>query len=274
MSRAPLPVVERISLRAQALLGWAAFAFVGPIAVSYLRIVRGHRLVGVAEARRTYAQALSTGRPTLVCANHLTMIDSVVLHHALAPLRDYLVDFRRFAWNLPAVENFTRSSFLRAVVYLGKCIPVDRAGDAEHHRRVLDAVAHLVTHGEVCTIFPEGGRSRTGRVEPASVTYGVGHLLRDLERPLVVCVYLRGEHQATWGSVPERGDTLHISAETIEPTTKESGLRASRDLARQVIGKLASMEEAHFASRRAASSGNADAHAAAETGDSAGSTTP
>lgn len=242
-----LSTEEIASLRLQALAGWAAFVIVGPAAVLYMRGLRGHRIEGIEEARRIYREALADGRPVVVCANHLTMVDSIYLHHAFASVADYLVSFRRFSWNVPAVENFKRNPWLRIVTYLGKTIPIDRGGDAKHLKKVLDKIKHVVSHGDVCTVFPEGGRSRTGRVEPSKVTLGIGHILKDLDRPRVLCAYLRGERQTTWSTLPVRGDTLHLHVEVLEPKTEATGVRASRDLARQVIEKIKAMEDAHFA---------------------------
>lgn len=241
-----VPPQRREALLRQAGLGWLAFPLVGAGAVFYMRLWRGNRIAGLPEARRLYRQALSTGRPTIVCANHLTMIDSLFLHHGLASLGTYLRDFRRFSWNLPAVENFAVTPLRRAFIYLGKCIPIDRAGDAAHHESVLEQVRWLVAQGHVFMIFPEGGRSRTGRIEPEAITYGVGQILKDLDRPQVICAYLRGKRQETWGSVPRWGDTLCLQTELLEPTTTETGLRAVRDLARQVASKLKAMEDRHF----------------------------
>ena len=238
---------EFAALRTQAQVGRVAFALVGPLTALYLRVLRGNRLDGVEHARQVYRDVLAMGRPVVVCANHLTMVDSFFLHLALAPLTDYLADFRRLAWNVPAIENFQRNPFLRVLTYVGKTVPIDRAGDAAHHKRVLGKLRHLAEHGEVCAIFPEGGRSRTGRIETTEVKYGVGQILRELERPIVLCAYLRGDKQTTWGTLPAFGDTVRLSVEVLEPSTRETGLRASRDLASQVIHKLKSMEEAHFA---------------------------
>ena len=130
------------------------------------------------------------------------------------------------------------------MTYLGKCIPIDREGDAAHHKSVLDKIKWLVTQGDVVTIFPEGGRSRTGRVEPDAVTYGIGQILQDLDRPQVVCVYLRGEHQETWSDLPAKGDRLRLDVQLLEPRTTETGRRAARDLSRQVILTLQAMEKA------------------------------
>ena len=227
-------------------MGWLAFPFVGPAAVFFMRRIQRIRIEGLAEARRTYRRAVATGRPTIVCANHLTMYDSMYLHHAFGSTLDYLVDFRSFSWNVPAVENFAKTPLWRALVYLGKCVPIDRAGDEAHHKAVLGKIAHLVANGDVATIFPEGGRSRTGRVEVDQVTYGVGRILGELDRPQVVCAYLRGDKQDTYGHAPAKGDVLHLRAEVIEPRTEHAGLRGARDLSRQVIGKLRAMEEEHF----------------------------
>jgi hypothetical protein len=63
----------------------------------------------------------------------------------------------------------------------------------------------------------------------------------------VLCAYLRGARQTTWSALPARGDTLHLYVEVLEPKTDATGMRASRDLARQVMDKIKAMEDAHFA---------------------------
>jgi hypothetical protein len=177
------------------------------------------------------------------------MFDSLYLLHAFGSTLDYLADFQSFSWNVPAVENFTDNLLWRTVVYLGKCIPIDRAGDAAHHKKVLDKLAYLASKGEPCMIFPEGGRSRTGRVDVESVTYGVGRVLAALEEPQVVCAYLRGDRQDTYSDLPVAGDTLRLSVEVINPQTTQVGLRGARDLSRQVAEKLREMEERYFRER-------------------------
>ena len=254
MVAGPMPtneptVTERAWLRAQRMIGWATFAVVGPGSVFTMRVVRNNRVSGVEAARRTYREAIASGRPTLVCANHLTMVDSAFLHWALAPLGEYLVHFRRFSWNVAAFEHFRKNPFLRTIVFLGKTVPIDR-GDEAHRKAVLDKIRWLVSRGEVLTLFPEGQRSRSGRIDPSTVTYGVGQILKDLERPQVLCAYLRGRRQTGMSSIPARGDTLDLTVELIEPTTELTGLRAARDLSRQVIAKLKEMEDAWLATHQ------------------------
>jgi len=243
-----IPERERAGYELQIRLGHLAFFAIGPAAVFFMRGIRRNSFAGLEEVRRVYRDAARSGRPVLVCANHLNMFDSIFLHYALATVPEYLREFRLFTWNVPAVENFKRDTFLRALTYLSKTIPIDRAGGPAHYRAILDRIKYLTaSRGQIFTIFPEGGRSRTGRVEPERVTAGVGNIVRDLEKPIVVCVYMRGEEQTTYGSLPARGDRLHVRAEAIEPTTKASGVRATKELARQIIEKLCELEAKHFA---------------------------
>ncbi len=238
---------ERFAYDVQIRVGHLAFFGIGPAAVVFMRLLRGNAFEGVDEVRRVYHEAAATGRPLLICANHLTMFDSVFLHYALGSVPSYLRDFRLLAWNVPAVENFKRDPFLRALTYLAKTIPIDRGGNAAHYRGVLERIKYLSARGEIFTIFPEGGRSRTGRVEKEKAATGVGTIVRDLENPLVLCVYLRGARQESLGVLPHRGDKLYVRAELIAPTTTAVGLRAAKELSRQIVDKLADLEEAHFA---------------------------
>ena len=243
MASPELSTLDRVFLRFQRIVGWATFAIVGPCSVFVMRILRNNRIEGIPEARRIYREALASGRPTLICANHLTMVDSAYLHWAFAPLREYLLHFERFSWNVAAIEHLNSNIWLKPIVFLGKTVPIDRGGDEAHRKAVLNKIRWLVSRGEVCTLFPEGARSRTGRIDPATVTYGIGQILKDLERPQVLCAYLRGSRQQQMSAVPIYSDTLQLKVEVLEPKTDQAGLRAIRDLSRQVIARLKAMED-------------------------------
>jgi 1-acyl-sn-glycerol-3-phosphate acyltransferase len=230
-------------LRLQALLGRMAFPWLGTGSIAYLRLIRRHRVPDLEALRRRFTAVAASGRPVLICANHLTMVDSVFIHYALGSLPRYFVDYRRLSWNVAAAENFRTNLFLRTMTYLNKTIYIDRSGTPEHRALVLAKLAHLAAHGQIVTIFPEGQRSRTGRIQPDEVTYGIGHILKDLKDPIVVCAYVRGERQATFSNMPARGDIVHVNLEVLEPKTTSQGLRAARDLSKQVILKLKEMED-------------------------------
>jgi hypothetical protein len=91
-------------------------------------------------------------------------------------------------------------------------------------------------------IFPEGGRSRTGRIEIESAATGVGRVIRSVPNCRVLCVYLRGRNQTGYSRIPARRDRFDVALAEIEPKTDASGLRASRNLAIQVTRKLHELE--------------------------------
>ena len=99
-------------------------------------------------------------------------------------------------------------------------------------------------------IFPEGGRSRTGRVEPDSAMYDVGRVIRSVPGCRVLCVYMRGEAQRAYSDIPARGECFGLSLSEMDPKTDHSGLRASRDIARQVVQRLIEMERDYFDGRQ------------------------
>jgi 1-acyl-sn-glycerol-3-phosphate acyltransferase len=139
---------------------------------------------------------------------------------------------------------------MRALVWVVKCIPVRRGGDRREVGRVLARFTWLLSRGETGLMFPEGGRSRTGRVDTGATTYGVGRIVRALPGARVLCVYLRGERQETWSDAPVRGERFRVVVEELEPKSERGGLRGSIEVSQQVLGKLAEMEQEHFDGRR------------------------
>jgi 1-acyl-sn-glycerol-3-phosphate acyltransferase len=239
----PLTRRDILILRFQRALGRLAFPVLGLCAIFYMRWLRRNRVENLDALRRAYREALGRGRPTIICANHLTLTDSFYLHYAFGSIPAYFFRWRLFSWNVPAVENFTHTLRLRLMTYLFKCVAIDRAGSSEHHAHVFGKLRWLLERGDAVTIFPEGTRSRTGRIDPERVTYGVGSLLKDLSDPIVICAYVRGDRQETWSDYPSKGDVIRIDLEVLEPQVTTKGMRAARDIARQIITKLKAMED-------------------------------
>jgi hypothetical protein len=63
-------------------------------------------------------------------------------------------------------------------------------------------------------------------------------------------MYLRGDHQDEYSNMPVRGEHFHGSTSVVEPKTSHRGLRASRDIARQIAQRLADMEQEYFDARK------------------------
>lgn len=210
-----------------------------------------YRIENLPEIRRRYREILrqSGNAPLMICGNHLTFIDSALLIAALGSDFWYLLNFRRFSWNLPAGDFFKKKFIFRVVAYLSKCIFIHRDGTKEHRDAVLDLCQELLERGEVVTIFPEGKRSRSGRFEPAKLTYGVGKIISRMDRCNVLCVYLRGEHQETYSNYPRRGSRFRLEMQLISPASRKTGRDAYLEIVGQIGTTIHGMETAYFASR-------------------------
>jgi hypothetical protein len=208
---------------------------------------RRYRIPDLRRVRQEFEAQIGRERgPLLICANHLTLIDSLIILWALAPGWRFFVRRELFAWSLPDKRNISKNVFLRVLGYLGKCVPVVRRGPPEEGRRALDRVAFLLSEGQSAMIFPEGGRSRVGRVDKENLTYGVGRLLQEVPATRVLCVYARGRGQKEYSNYPRRGETFFVRLKRIAPTTTFQGMRGARDLATQIAQQLIEMEAEYF----------------------------
>ena len=179
------------------------------------------------------------------------MIDSFIVDYALFSLRQYIINFRKLPWNLPEGRNFQSNIFLRILCYLSKCIPIHRGGSREKMKKNLDKCIYLLRRGDNIMIFPEGRRSRTGRVNKEDFSYGVGRFVKNVENCKVMCMYLRGDKQDNYSVIPAWGEKFSVQMEVFTPEHVEgSDLRVQREYATQIINRLAQMEEKYFALRR------------------------
>lgn len=239
-----------------------------PLAAGVLRFGMGYRIDNLSRIRREFRELRErTPGPILICANHLTLIDSFLVGWALAGPFRHLVRFRDLPWNVPEATNFAFTWWARALAYLGKCIPIVRGGPRGDVARVLDRIGTLTRGGELALVFPEGGRSRSGKVEIESAAYGVGRIIGAIPGCRVLCVYLRGREQKTMSGTPKRGERFDVELACIEPKSDHRGARRSRDLAQQVVAQLARMEDRYFEHKQSAGvSAVSSAAATTETG--------
>jgi 1-acyl-sn-glycerol-3-phosphate acyltransferase len=221
-----------------------------PVTVFVLRFVLGYRIENVVAIREEYRRIRNeSDAPLLICPNHLTLIDSFIIAWALNPTWRIAAHFDDLPWNTPERRNFAATWLSRILVYLAKCIPISRGGERAEVAGVLARVVHLLNAGEIAVLFPEGGRSRTGRVTSDSLAWGVGRIVAAVPNCRVLTVYLRGSTQETWGSIPNVGDSFYLEMECIEPKSDHRGARRSRDLANQIVASIAHLERNYFDDR-------------------------
>ncbi|MDO8784870.1 MAG: lysophospholipid acyltransferase family protein, partial [Syntrophales bacterium] len=242
--------VTKMFLQLQYTLGQMAIFFLGPLYFIAIKLLR-YRVRGLKELRREFALQIKKHEgPWIICANHLTMIDSMLLTYSTASLYTHLMHYRVLPWNLPERNNFQRNILLTLFCYLAKCIPVNRGGDRKEMKKTLDKCAYLLTEKQHLMIFPEGGRSRTGRVDTENFSYGVGRFIKDIAGCEVMCIYLRGDGQDNYGTIPKFGERFTAVMSVLElQKTELGGLRAQKYYAEQIIKRLAQMEEDYFALR-------------------------
>ncbi len=227
----------------------------GPIWLAFttlaMRFYFRYRIANVdvvpAQYRRVRAQS---DAPLLVCANHLTLVDSFLIAWALGSGGYWLRHPDELPWNTPETANFGKTWIARVLIFVLKCIQITRGGAREAVGDVLMRVKYLLASGETALIFPEAGRSRSGRVEEDAAAWGVGRIVGAVPGCRVLCVYIRGRKQVTWGDFPEKGDTLDVSLVCIEPKSDAKGARRSRDIAQQITRQLGRMEDDYFNARQ------------------------
>ena len=245
-----LPFRTRAALTLQREVGRLSSIVWIPLIAFTMRVLMRYRVKNAAELRKRYRALMKeTEAPVLICANHLTMADSAILAWALGGSWWYVFHYRRIPWNLPEYTNFSSIWFSRFGAWMTKCIPIVNGGPRQQVSGVIKRVQHVLSRGETALIFAEGRRSRTGRVQADSGAHGPGRLMNAVEDCRALCVYLRGDRQRTWSTVPALGDSFHVDFELFQPESLHQGLRRSRDLAQQIVAKLARMEKEYFASR-------------------------
>ncbi len=247
---AKLPLRTRAALTLQREVGrLSAVVWITSI-VFAMRYLMRYRVKDAVELRRRFrAMMRENDRPVLICANHLTMADSAVVAWALGGSWWYLFNYSRMPWNLPEYTNYASLWPSRFGAWITKCIPIRRGGNRKDVSGVIQRIQHLLARGETALIFPEAGRSRTGRVEFDSIAHGVGRIMNSVRDCQALCVYMRGDRQTTWSTVPARGDSFYVDFELFRPESEHSGLRRSKDLAEQIVARLSVMEQQYFASR-------------------------
>lgn len=242
---------QRFTVKIQYILGCLTGPLLAPLYILGLMMM-GYRIGNLSQARNACRKHYREyPGPWIICANHLTMIDSLLLTYVMFSLGGHLRHYRKLPWNLPERDNFQVNPILRVLCYLAKCIPVNRGGDREEMKKVMEKCGYLLQTGQCLMIFPEGGRSRTGRVDTTNYAYGVGRLIVEHPRARVMCMYLRGGHQDSYSALPRWGERFYVKVEPLTVARENlSGLRQQRALAAQVIQKLANMEEEYFVALR------------------------
>ena len=235
----------KLSLGVQALVSFLCFPWFVPLFILIMRVLGGYRCDYLFQIRSRVRNLLKSSPqdPLVICSNHLTMIDSMLISWFIFSPWNLITSFRCLPWNVPEFENFGKRPWLRAMCYLGRCVFVEREGSRQSKNKTLEQIKFLLSLGQVVCLFPEGGRSRSGKIEPDLASYGVGQIVSETQNCRVLCVYLRGHQQSSYSFFPRRHDNFVVDVQMMQPASSSTGRRAYRDITRQIMIKLQGMEK-------------------------------
>ena len=91
--------------------------------------------------------------PLIIVANHVHLLDPILL----------VFSFPRWI-SFMAKEELFRSPFLRPIIHWGQAFPVYRRGTTKDKQKTLKQAKELLDKGLVLGMFPEGKRSREGKL--------------------------------------------------------------------------------------------------------------
>jgi hypothetical protein len=87
-----------------------------------------------------------------------------------------------------------------------------------------------------------------GRVNREGFSYGVGRFLSECGRCRVLLVYLRGDSQSDYSTIPRFGERFTMIAEVFDlGRPAGGGLRLQREYAKRIVERLAGLEGDYFA---------------------------
>ncbi len=175
------------------------------------------------KSRRARGQGLVT------VMNHYTPIDDpAAVAVFLKPLELTLGVREHVRWTMCATDRCFKNPVVGQVLRWGKVLPIERGKGV--HQPCMDAAVELLDSGEWMHIFPEGRRSRTGRIQ-TPLRVGVGRLVADARvPPVIVPIYHRGIDQVlprgAWVPLTAGKRMLVMAGKPIDVSEMVSSMRA------------------------------------------------
>ena len=235
----------------QRIISFLAFFLLYPFYWILLFIIGRYRILAIKKIRKQFKSIVKhTSEPLLICSNHLTYIDSVLLVITFSSCCDYILNFRTMPWNFPKTTHMKNNFFYKFISYVGKCIFIDLNAPAEKINQPMKIARHLLLCGEYIMLFPEGHRGMNGLVDTKNFTYGVGKLISEIHNIKILCVYLRGSSQKDRSNFPNKYDQFYCKLNLITSqsiTSQAHGLRKIKEISKNIIQILFNMEQEYFA---------------------------
>ena len=180
---------------------------------------------------------LPTGQPVIFVANHQSSYD-------IPPLIFFL---RRFHGKfISKLELMTaRIPSISFNLKYGGAANIDRKNPKQSIAEILKLANNMKTHKWSAFIFPEGTRTKTGRMKPFSIG-GIATLIKKNPEALIVPIAINGSYKMVqWGMFPLRPFTA-MKWEVLEPlATQGASIEEIVAMAEQAILKKVVEEQSH-----------------------------
>jgi 1-acyl-sn-glycerol-3-phosphate acyltransferase len=175
----------------------------------------------------------------VIAANHVSYLDPPAVGAGL----------KRNCYYMGKKELFRIPVFAQLIRLCG-CFPVDR--DKQDKQAVRTAV-QLLKEGNLLAIFPEGGRSRDGRLQEAGI--GAALIANRAGVPIVPAV-VRGTYQAlpTGARWPRRADvsvTYSRPMSSASPDGKKANKERLQEITDRLMAEIARMQAEGLPGREA-----------------------
>jgi len=209
--------------------------------------LRGWRIKDLRNWRKFYKDLTDEKYPPLViCANHLSYVDSILIMHAFGNHFWYPFNFRRHPWNLVAKE-YSKNPVFHFVCYFSKCLYLDRESEKKSSYPTLTSAINLLRLGEVVLVFPEGRRTKTGRFDDSKLAYGVGKMISEVGECRVLCTYVRTDKQGERSSgFPPFNSEFKILTELVRYNPKDHGDNAVATITEDIALRIKKLEKQYF----------------------------
>ncbi len=122
--------------------------------------------------------------PYIFASNHTSMFDSGFVDSVVF-LKKALTSYYKVPYHTPEYGNFYKNYFLSLYMNLGKCIPLERGKGINQPSQLL--VNEKLQNKGIVHIFPEGTRSRTGKLLPGKG--GVGKRVYENKVKVIPCYH-------------------------------------------------------------------------------------
>ena len=232
--------VQVLVLRIQSFLSWV---FAGLIAAPFLWL-----FIKLFSYKIYHKERLTELKPPyLLVSNHLTLIDSWFIAYATI-FPDFLWWPWKMFWSVPEFTNYYRGP-LALLMWLSRTIPIIRGASPKEQKLAKGKIINVLKNNEAVHFFPEGTRSRTGRIE--NFTTGIGRIYLFIPDCRILPVYIRGTENVLpigrkFPRIFKKIDV--VIGEPRKLTTEYKGIRGGVDISKQIFDILVVMEKEYFES--------------------------